>query len=307
MSATPPELFQYVQALYCLQTQVQRPLKIAELQRMFRMAYGRACQLANDVQAYGIVIAQTGKAAQWQDRHSVAELVGEWNHYAIESANTIVQQAQAPGKLVMITGAAGIGKTHLMASIKNRAQQLHPELNIQQYSALQCLDPMLNDGDIASSRLGQDMACADMLLLDDYDDLLESRRMYDGKQQINQLIALLLQRGKWIVLSGQLQALLAEAPQPLYPSPLILLIESPQRNEYAALLESFLQIERVCLSPEIKLLIQSSRFVSIKALRTLISQLAIFQRFWNQTVSADYVIELLREMNSETFNVQYQV
>ncbi len=274
---------------------------------MFHMAYGRACQLANDVQAYDIVIAQTGKAAQWQDRHSEAELVGEWNQHAIESANTIVRQAQSHGKLVMITGAAGIGKTHLMVSIKNRAQQLHPELNIQQYSALQCLDPLLNGSEIASSRLGQDMACADMLLLDDYDALLTSRKLHDGKEQLDQLIALLLQRGKWIVLSGQLEALLAEAPQSLQSTPLILLIESPQRTEYAVLIESFLQIEQLCLTPEVKRLIQSSSFTSIKALRTLISQLAIFQRFWCQAVSADYVIELLREMNSGTFNVQNQV
>lgn len=222
-------------------------------------------------------------------------VVGAANRLAWEAARTAAESPGAAYNPLFIYSDTGLGKTHLLAAIANRARELQPGIRVV-YTPLEGLLRDLNAGGDAAARYRD----AEILLVDDL-QFLASRP--EGQDELFHLLDHLLMSGRQVVLACD------EPPRDMdgiddrllsrFSGGLVVDIDRPNLQTRRAILERRLRESEVELRPEVIDTIARVALENVRQLKGALNRVLALQNSEEREIGPDEVNQILSDLVSE--------
>ncbi|NIR46113.1 MAG: ATP-binding protein [Gemmatimonadetes bacterium] len=222
-------------------------------------------------------------------------VVGPENRLAWEAARTAAELPGSAYNPLFIYSDTGLGKTHLLIAIANRARELHPEVEIA-YTPLEQLLRQLQGQNGES----EDYRSTEILLIDDL-------QFIGPKGESHQILFHLLDH---LLMSGRQVALACDRP-PLelgelddrllsrFSGGLVVDIGRPNLETRRAILELRLAAVDASLRPEVIDAIARLAIENVRQLKGALNRVLAAQKSENRDVTADEVDRLLADVVSD--------
>lgn len=222
-------------------------------------------------------------------------VVGPENRLAWEAARTAAESPGAAYNPLFMYSDTGLGKTHLLVAIANRARDLQSDIVVV-YTPLEQLLRELTDKDEAEDAYRS----ADILLIDDL-QFLGPRR--ESHQTIFNLLDSLLMGGKQVALACDRPPLeLGELDDRLlsrFSGGLVVDIGRPALDTRKAILELRLSSIGARLRPEVIEAIARTAIENVRQLKGALNRVLAAQRAEGREIQADEVDRLLADVVSD--------
>jgi len=222
-------------------------------------------------------------------------VVGPENRLAWEAARTAAESPGAAYNPLFMYSDTGLGKTHLLVAIANKARELQTDI-IVIYSPLEQLLRELDDADDKADAYRS----ADILLIDDL-QFLGPRR--ESHQTIFHLLDSLLMGGKQVALACDRPPLeLGELDDRLlsrFSGGLVVDIGRPALETRRAILELRLSAVGARLRPEVVDAIARAAIENVRQLKGALNRVLAAQRAEGREIEADDVDRLLADVVSD--------
>jgi hypothetical protein len=222
-------------------------------------------------------------------------VVGPENRLAWEAARTAAESPGAAYNPLFIYSATGLGKTHLLVAIANRAQELHPGCRVIYATLDQLLREAAENADAETVYRG-----ADVLLVDDVQFL---SRHGDGHQILFHLLDHLLMAGKQVALASDRPPLemdeLDDRLLSRFSGGLVVDIGPPVLETRRAILELRLAAVGAALRPEVIEKIARLAIENVRQLKGALNRVLAAQKAERREIEADEVDRLLVDVISD--------
>ncbi len=222
-------------------------------------------------------------------------VVGQENRLACEAARTASESPGSAYNPLFIYSDTGLGKTHLLIALANRAKELQPDLKVV-YVPLEELMRALSSTDDSDSSYRD----ADILLIDDLQFIGDHRQ---GHQILFHLLDHLLMAGKQVALACDRPPLeLGELDDRLlsrFSGGLVVDIGRPTLETRRAILELRLSAFGQDLRAEVVDAIARRAIENVRQLNGALNRILAAQRSEGREVEADEVDRLLADVVSD--------
>ena len=216
-------------------------------------------------------------------------VVGAENRLAWEAARTAAESPGSAYNPLFIYSATGLGKTHLLVAIANRAKELHPEARIV-YSPVEELVRGLESGGESENEYRH----AEVLLIDDLQFLGHHSASH---QTLFHLLDYLLMSGKQVALACDRPPLeMGELDDRLlsrFSGGLVVDIGRPVLETRKAILELRLAAISAKLRPEVIDVIANLAIENVRQLKGALNRVLAAQKTEDREIQADEVDRLL--------------
>ncbi len=223
-------------------------------------------------------------------------VVGQENRLACEAARTASESPGSAYNPLFIYSDTGLGKTHLLIALANRALQLQPELRVV-YTPLEQLMRALSSTDDS----GASFRDADVLLIDDLQFIGDHSQSH---QILFHLLDHLLMAGRQVVLACDRPPLeLGELDDRLlsrFSGGLVVDIGRPTLETRRAILELRLSTLGQELRSEVVEAIARRAIENVRQLKGALNRVLAAQNTEGREVHADEVDRLLADVVSDT-------
>ncbi len=222
-------------------------------------------------------------------------VVGQENRLACEAARTASESPGSTYNPLFIYSDTGLGKTHLLIALANRAKELQPELLVV-YAPLEQLMRTLSSTNDSDSSYRD----ADILLIDDLQFIGNHRQ---GHQILFHLLDHLLMSGKQVALACDRPPLeLGELDDRLlsrFSGGLVVDIGRPTLETRRAILELRLSAVGQDLRSEVVEAIARRAIENVRQLKGALNRVLAAQKSEGREVEADEVDRLLADVVSD--------
>lgn len=223
-------------------------------------------------------------------------VVGAGNRLAWEAARTAAESPGASYNPLFIYSDTGLGKTHLLAAIANRARELQPSVRVV-YTSLEGLLRDLKAGGDAAARYRD----SEVLLIDDL-QFLASRP--EGQEDLFHLIDELLMAGSQVVLA-------CDVPPPemggiddrllsRFSGGLVVDIDRPNLQTRRSILRHRLSEVGADLKPEVLDVIARVALHNVRQLKGALNRVLALQNSEGRDIEEDEVNRLLSDLVAES-------
>ena len=248
------------------------------------------------------------KNAGLQPQFTLASWVhGTENRILFGAAKAVVQQDAAIGPVLFIQGGVGLGKTHLLQGIGNRALQENPTLRVRYLRAETFLNEFVEALSTKSTaqfrqRFRSDV---DLLLLDDIEFLANKTHC---QQELMHALTDLAHRQKTVVIaSGSLREDLEGFNARLisqFSSGLSVRIDPPSEDARYAILQQLAAQRTAAVSPEVLHLVARTVRSNSREMVNHFNSILAYARFGNLEISVDFARgQLEKEYKQERVKV----
>jgi hypothetical protein len=222
-------------------------------------------------------------------------VVGPENRLAWEAARTAAESPGTAYNPLFIYSATGLGKTHLLVAMANRAKELDPGQRII-YTPV---DDLLHE--VAESEEAESTyRSADILLIDDIQFLPRHR---DGDQVLFHVLDHLLMAGKQVALASDRPPLemdeLDDRLLSRFSGGLVVDIGRPVLETRRAILERRLGAIGASLRPEVIDRIARLAIENVRQLKGALNRVLAAQKAESREIEADEVDRLLKNLVSD--------
>ncbi|MDE3151289.1 MAG: ATP-binding protein [Gemmatimonadota bacterium] len=225
-------------------------------------------------------------------------VVGAANKMAVAAARAVTQAPGLSYNPLVLYGASGVGKTHLLQAIGNAIQESQPTLRVE-YLTLDDFVGQLHDAVAAAEtdRFKQRWGRVDVLLLDDIQFLTERR---ETQSELLRLLEALQGTGRQIVMtSDRPPAEIADVDRRLITrlsGGLGVDIGAPDYETRVAILRAKCEERGVELGPGVVEEIGRVEAGNVRELQGLLNRIVAFQSLGDEPVRADDVLTLLDDV-----------
>lgn len=223
-------------------------------------------------------------------------VVGPENRLAWEAARTAAESPGSAYNPLFIYSDTGLGKTHLLVAIANRAQELQPDIAVV-YTPIEKLLREL----AAESEAGTYYHDAEILLIDDLQFLGHHS---EGHRSLFHLLDHLLMAGRQVALACDRPPLeLGELDDRLlsrFSGGLVVDIGRPKLETRRAILELRLSALGASLRPEVIEAIARSAIENVRQLKGALNRVLAAQKAARREIEADEVDRLLADVVSDS-------
>jgi len=222
-------------------------------------------------------------------------VVGPTNRVAAAAARRVAESPGTSYNPLVIHGAAGLGKTHLLSAIRHLARQVQPSLRVRQESLEAFMDQLsaaIAAGAQEEFRAGYQ--ALDLLLLDDAQFLAGHTRTQEELLRIWDVLA---SRGAQVVLA------LDRAPQEIdhldvrlgsrFSGGLIIDITPPELETKLAIVKRRAEERRAELAPGVADAIARLPLANVRELHGALNRVIAVQEIEGRRIHADEVTDLL--------------
>ncbi len=222
-------------------------------------------------------------------------VVGPENRLAWEAARTVAESPGSAYNPLFIYSDTGLGKTHLLVAIANRAQELQPGMRVVYTPVEQLLRHLAAEAEAATSYHG-----AEILLIDDLQFLGHHS---ESHRSLFHLLDHLLMAGKQVALACDRPPLeLGELDDRLlsrFSGGLVVDIGRPVLETRRAILELRVGALGATLRPEVIDAIARSAIENVRQLKGALNRVLAAQKAARREVQADEVDRLLADVVSD--------
>jgi hypothetical protein len=222
-------------------------------------------------------------------------VVGAENRLAWEAARTAAESPGSAYNPLFMYSATGLGKTHLLVAIANRAKELHPGARVIYTPVEQLLREAENGGEAEG-----EYRSAEVLLVD---DLQFIGHHSEAHQVLFHLLDHLLMAGKQVALACDRPPLeMGELDDRLlsrFSGGLVVDIGRPALGTRRGILELRLASIGVGLRPEVIDAIARLAIENVRQLKGALNRVLAVQRAENREIKADEVDRLLADVVSD--------
>jgi len=194
--------------------------------------------------------------------------VGNANQLALTAFDTVVEQPGARYNPLLVQGASGVGKTHLVHALGNALRETWPEKTIACLSAAAFRDELvaaMQGGSVERWRARY--RAADVLILDDVQSLADGERT---QEELFHLFNQLYERGGQIVLTCDRAPRevhgLADRLRSRFEGGLVVTLQTPDRGLRAEIVERWLREAHAQVTPELVALLADHDVSNVREL-----------------------------------------